>query len=238
MIDKGKTIKKREILYIISEISESLSLTDKNNLIVESALDSLSENLGVDCSWVQLTNTVSNELYLASSRNFTQEIRREMAQMDINHYLAQEVVGLGNKIVIPYLSMDGSYGMSVFEEAGFQSLIAVPITTYKVLGIMGAAYRIKRKLDNDFSELFAVIANLLGMALNKDTMTEHAIPPEDNRQSGGRLNNSTNKKAGTEEDCTIIDGNAGVNYTQHTEHGHEAFQEHVKNMDAFHKLHK
>ena len=64
----------------------------------------------------------------------------------MNHNLAREVVGLGNKVIITNISMNGSYSMAMFEKAGFYSLIAVPITTYKILGIMGAAYKSRKRL--------------------------------------------------------------------------------------------
>lgn len=213
-----------------------MSLTDKYNLIVEAALDSLSETLGIDCSWIQLANPASNDLHLASFRNFTPEIHHEMAQMDMNHYFAKEVVGLRNTIMIPRLSKDSGYLMEVFRKAGFSSLIAVPITTYKVLGIMGAAYRKRKRFSNDFSELFIVIANLVGMALNKNTIIEHTIPSEDSRQSHSRLSMNTNNKGDTEEGISIIDEKVIIN-NNHIEDRQEAFQKHAHKMGEFRKSH-
>lgn len=214
-----------------------MSLTDKYNLIIEAALDSLSETLGIDCSWIHLVNPGSDELHLASFRNFTPEIQHEMAQIDMNHYFAREVVGLQNKITIPYLSADNNSAITMFRRAGFGSLIAVPITTYKVLGILGAAYRRRRKFNDDFSQLFAVIANLVGMALNKNTITEHTMPSEDSRQSGSGLSMNPDNKGDTKVDISIIDEKVTVNYINRMEDGQEAFQKHVRRMGTFRKSH-
>ena len=213
-------------------------MTEQHNLIVEAALDSVTETIAKDCSWIQLAKPVSNELNLVSSRNFTHEIRHEMSQMDMNHYLVKEVVGLGNRVIIPNLSMDGSYGMAMFEKAGFYSLIAVPITTHKILGIMGAAYKSRKRFSNDFPQLLAVIANLIGMALNKNVIAENNKPPEDSLKSSSELNMKTNSKVEAEEGSAIIDQKAGINCIRQVEDEPEAFQEHIRNMSAFRKSHK
>jgi hypothetical protein len=99
-----------------------------------------------------------------------------MTHMNKDHPLFREVLGLGNRIVIPNLSLDGAYGLSVFEKAGFCSLVAVPITTYKVLGILGAADEKKRKFGNDIAQLLSVIASLVGVSLTKTSIMQKALP--------------------------------------------------------------
>jgi len=98
-----------------------------------------------------------------------------MTHMNKDHPLFREVLGLGNRIVIPNLSLDGAYGMSVFEKAGFCSLVAVPITTYKVLGILGAADIKKRRFGNDIAQLLSVIASLVGVSLTKTTIMQKEL---------------------------------------------------------------
>jgi hypothetical protein len=79
----------------------------------------------------------SNKLPLAACRGFTTEMRREMASMDLKHRFGNEIAGLGHKIMISNLSQDGNYNIPVFEKEGFCSLIAVPIMTYRIHGVMG-----------------------------------------------------------------------------------------------------
>lgn len=140
---------------------------------------------------------------MVSFRGFTPEIQREMALMNMNHCFGREIVGLGHKIIITNLSRDGSYGMAMFERAGFCSLIAVPIMTYKLHGIMGAAYRDRKRFSNDFSQLLAVIANLLGMALNKCLLKEQTPEGEDSLQRSGAPLTKVSRKGTTQEKDTI-----------------------------------
>ncbi|MFC1918278.1 GAF domain-containing protein [Chloroflexota bacterium] len=243
MISKATTsqrsdrIKSQEILQIISEVSESISLTEKPNLIVEAALDSLSENLKTDCSWIQLTDPLSNKLNLVSSRNFTHEIHNVMAHIDKDHYCVKEIVGLGNRIVIPNLSMDGRYGLVVFEEAGFHSLIAVPIMTYKVFGIMGIAYRSSKKVSNEFTQLIAVIANLVGMALNKEMIAEYSTQQQGNAQNNSSIGTGINIKEVSEERIVSTGEKEAINSIRLPEKEQTAFRKHSKKMDTFRKLH-
>ena len=57
--------------------------------------------------------------------------------------------------------------------------------TYRVHGILGAAYRERRKFDDDFTELLAVIANLVGMSLYQSMMYQQEMtkkPASDDSQ--------------------------------------------------------
>jgi len=232
----GKAIKSDEILYIISEISEALSLTSKTNLIVEAALDSISENLKADCCWIHFADGES--LSLASSRSFTQELRDRMVQLDMSHQYGKEVIGLANRIIITDLSMDndnGNYGLSAFEMAGFRSLIVVPIVTYRVLGAMGVAYRSKKDFSNDLPQLFAVIASLVGMALKR---SKENLPVEDMPQSVSEPDLYAYKNGDTVDSISSDAGDNTLIDTPVTEDSSRAFQEHVHRMGAFRKAHK
>ena len=198
----------------------------------------LSEFLKVHCCWVQLLSPLSEDLCLVSFRGFTHEIQREMAQMNMNHCFGSEIVGLGHKIIIPNLSRDGSYSMDMFERAGFCSLIAVPIMTYKIHGIMGAAYRDRKRFSDDFSQLLAVIANLLGMALNKCITKEQTMEPEDRLQRSNRHRTKVSKKGITREKDTMANEVVDINGTPQGEDRNKTFQIHVHKMGAFRKSHK
>ncbi len=157
-------------------------MTNNHNFVIETALDSLEDNLNIDCSWIQLTSPFSQYPHLVSFRNFTDEIHHEMSRIDLNNYFIEGVVGLGNKIVVPNLNMKGAHILAVFRKAGFHSLIAVPITTYKVLGIMGVAFRKKRSFSKDYINLIALVSNLVGMALSRNIMIEHTLSQDYSRQ--------------------------------------------------------
>ena len=127
---------------------------------------------------MQLVTLGSKKLPIVACRGFTPTMRREMASVDLEHRLSNEIIGLGHRVVIPNLNRDGRYQIPLFKKAGFYSLIAVPIMTYRVHGIMGMAFRVRRRFDRDFSDLITVIANLLGMALNKSALHKQIVPKE------------------------------------------------------------
>ena len=157
--------------------------------------------------------------------------------MDISHPLYKEVVGLGNKLMISNLSMDGAYKMTVFEKAGFHSLIAVPITTYKVLGIMGAADRKKGRFNNDFTQLFALVANLVGVTLSKNTKAQLPVFKEDSLPVIDNLD-STKKRSSKKETKLMIDNRISNDYDESPDNRLDTFHRHDRKMDHFRQSHK
>jgi hypothetical protein len=113
---------------------------------------------------------------LVASLGFTPEMKRDIGRLDRSHRFSHEIIGLGHRIIIPSLNRDGNYDIPIFKKSGFRSLIAVPIMTYRVLGILGAAYRERMKFNEDFTELLAVIASLIGMSWHKSTLHKLTLP--------------------------------------------------------------
>ena len=103
-------------------------------------------------------------------------MKRDIGRLDKKHRFSHEIIGLGHRVIIPSLNRDGKYNIPVFRKSGFRSLIAVPIMTYRVHGILGAAYRERTKFSEDFTELLAVIANLVGMSLHQSMMHKQTLP--------------------------------------------------------------
>jgi transcriptional regulator with GAF, ATPase, and Fis domain len=137
-----------------------------------------------------------------ASLGFTPEMKRDLGRLDKKHRFSHEIIGLGHRIIIPSLNRDGKYDIPLFRKPGFRSLIAVPIMTYRIHGILGAAYREKTKFSQDFTELLAVIANLIGMSLHKSMLHRQMLPKkpavEDTHKKGGPV-------AKTPEDGTTGD---------------------------------
>jgi transcriptional regulator with GAF, ATPase, and Fis domain len=237
---QSETIKNQDILSIISEISETLSLTNNPKQLLETTLDTLSEVLNTDCCWVQLVKLSSGKLPLVSCRGLTADMQRKLASIDMEHRFSHEIVGLGHKIIINNLSRDGNYEMSLFEKAGFCSLIAVPIMTYRVHGILGMAYRARKKFGRDYADLIAVIASLIGMSLNKAILhrqseekhkppdVTHAIPQEPDI-----------KNQGTQSVTTVSeDADTGVKPQSRKKKQSNDFQDHVRRMRTFNNAHR
>ncbi len=219
-----------------------MSLTNEPRQLIETAVDAIIDILGVDCCWVQLVSHGSNKLSLIACRGFDSDMKREVSLMDAGHLFGNEIVGLGNRIVIPDLSQDGRYSISTFEKAGFSSLIAMPIMTYKIHGIMGFAYRVRKKFNKDFSDFLAVVANLIGMALNKSMLHKLTLARESESNKDNPL-----VEAAAASDCDLQDSPAfaaevAVDIGQGSpgirDGGVNAFREHNQRMRIFSESHR
>jgi hypothetical protein len=201
-----------------------------------------------------LSDQAGKKPYLASHRNFTEEMLHDMTRMSRNHPLFREVLGLGNRIIIPNLNMDGAYNMTVFEKAGFSSLVAVPITTYKVIGILGVADKKKKKFGNDIAQLLAIVATLVGVSVTKNSIAQEVLPgktgpavepgPDTNAEEPGPTINAVEPEPATNIDSSQNSdiGEMPVEETfsptsNITEEKMDIFSRHVRKMDRFRERH-
>jgi hypothetical protein len=141
------------------------------------SLDTLSQVLDVECSWIQ-TIDGTRRAWLSGERGLTSEMQGELASMDMAHSFNREIIGLGHRILIPDLATDGAYGMESFRKAGFKWLVAVPLMTYRVHGILGIASRNKKHLKKETPELAMLIGGLIGTALNKSRLFQKSARTE------------------------------------------------------------
>ena len=141
-------------------------------------LDTLAQVLKTECCWVQTISARRRSLHLAANRGFTPEMQQEISAMDLSQPFSEQIVGLGNEIVIPDLSNDGRYGLSSFRNAGYKWLVAAPLMTYRVHGVLGVASQNKRRLRKETADLIMVIAGLIGTALNKAGLSQKSPAEE------------------------------------------------------------
>lgn len=235
-----ETIKNGDILSIISDISETLSLNSKPRHILGTTLDTLSGIFKADCSWAQLADAGGDGLSLVASLGFTADMKRELDRIDRSHRFSREIVGLGHKIVIPSLSRDGKYNIPIFEESGFGSLLAVPIITYRISGVLGMAFRTRTKFGKDQIQLFEVIAGLIGMSLQKSAFNEQPVqrrqaePASPDEMKPG--DDKTDKQAiqtSSDQDTPTISVTTAGNTNQDSK-----FRDHDRSMRLFSKSHK
>ena len=172
-------INNKTIFSIISEINETLSLTNEPDKLVNTALDALSQALDVECCWIQTIGDRKNQqLSLAAERGFSDDMRSEIVSMKMSHDFSGQIVGMGHKIIIPDLNNDGLYGLASFRNAGYKWLVAVPLMTYRVYGILGTASHNKKVLRKETADLIMVIAGLIANALTKVHLSRGVTPPE------------------------------------------------------------
>ncbi len=187
------SIIKNNVFAAIQDVNETLALTNEPGQLVNMSLDTLSQVTGIECCWIQ-SSEGERRPRLAAELGFTPEMRAELAAMDLDRGFTGEIIGLGHRVVIPDLSADGAFGLGSFRRAGFRWLIAVPLMTYRVHGILGVASRRKNLLRKETPELMMVVGGLIGAALSKSrlsqkpTMLEKPVPEADPaRIEPGRL---------------------------------------------------
>jgi signal transduction protein with GAF and PtsI domain len=154
-----------------------LSFTNEPDKLVNMALDTLSQTMNLKCCWIQtITDWKNQPLSLAAERGFSDEMRLEILSMDRNQSFSGQIIGMGQKIVIQNLNNDGLYGLSSFRNAGYKCVVAVPLMTYRVYGILGIASHKKNFLREETTDLLMVIGSLIASALSKAQLTRN-FPP-------------------------------------------------------------
>lgn len=238
---RGPTeIKNQRIFSTIRDINETLSLTNEPDKLIDMALDTLSRVLNIECCWIQTINLKKQTLSLAASRGFNRQIKQEMASVDISHSFGEQVIGLGHKIVIPNLSSDGVYGLSSFRAAGYKWLVAVPLMTYRVQGVLGIASRQKRRYHKEFAGLAMVVASLIGTALDKARLSRKSTVPEERvtvpREETDRPAKTTDEPPPAAKKPS--DGTTPPPEKQKAVPGDDVFHKHARKMEKFRRSHR
>jgi len=160
-------MRKKKILFIISEIIEALSLSNKPHQLLDTTLDTLMNTKNIHSCWIQLLLPERNKLQLTAHRNFSKMMTKEINQMNSMNGIDGHVFGLGNSIHISDLANDTKFGLISFKEAGLLSVVMVPLRTYHTRGILGVASCVRDVFDKDFVDVLLLIGNLICAALDK-----------------------------------------------------------------------
>lgn len=228
-------IKNARVFAAIRDINEVLSLSNEPRRLLNMALDTLVQALEIECCWVQTINTAERSLQLAAERGFSSEMRREIAAMEIDRGFGRQVVGAGNGIVIPELSRDGRYGLSSFRVAGYRWVVAAPLMTYRVHGLLGVASRHKKRLRKETADLVTVIAGLIGTALNKAGLSRELTVPEKPEKSPDEAGHSDPINTGVE--TVKLTDPRELPEENDSKPPEGAFHKHAHKMKTFRRLH-
>jgi signal transduction protein with GAF and PtsI domain len=221
-------IKNRKVFTTIRDINEVLSLSSEPQRFLNMTLDTLIQVLEIECCWVQTINAATRSLQLAAERGFSSEMRGQLSSMDLGHDFSQHTVGAGNFVIIPDLSVDGRYGLSSFRAAGYRWLVAAPLMTYRVHGVLGIASRHKKRLHKETADLVMVIAGLIGTALNRADLSRPSMVTD-------KPETSPEKESRPVPVSTALDVPKEQNTAKPAE---GAFQKHAHKMKSFRDLHR
>jgi signal transduction protein with GAF and PtsI domain len=226
-------IKQESVFAAIRDINEVLSLSNETQKLLNMTLDTLAQVLGIECCWVQTVDARKRLLHLAAERGFTPEMRRDITAVDMGHNFGKQIIGLGNSIVIPDLSANGRYGLPSFRAAGYRWLVAAPLMTYRVHGVLGVASRNKKRLHKETADLITVIGGLIGTALNKAGLSRSSPAPK-RPESPGKENRPKTVTPKEETPPAVPDKLPEEKAEKPAE---SAFSRHTSKMKAFRRRH-
>jgi hypothetical protein len=129
----------------------------------------------------------------------------------------------------------------MFAEAGFITLIAVPIITYRVQGIMGIVYRTRKSLTKDDTDLVTAVASIMGLALSKCTSLKQLDDRQ--RKPGTKVVPSKPIPAGKDEmKSPALPGSETITSKEQQQtdltRDSEAYKKHLLRMRAFSNSHR
>ena len=217
-----------------------MSLSNEPDKLANMALDTLSRVLDIECCWIQTINgRKHNKLLLAAEHGFSPEMRREIDSMDMGHSFSKQIIGLGHKIIIPNLSHDGRYGLPSFKDTGYKWLVAVPLMTYRVHGILGTASRNRKLLKKDTADLIKVIAGLIAASLSKTYFANNLSGAEEPVNAPGREVKgeliTPEKKPEAPSNVTVP---VNSQQSKHAKRSEGAFPSHARKMESFRRSHR
>ena len=165
-------MRKKKILFIIGEIIEALSLSNKPHQLLDTTLDTLMNTKNIHSCWIQLLLPERDKLQLTAHRSFSRKMTKELNQLNSMNGIDGHVFGLGNNVHISDLTSDTEFGLVSFKEAGLLSVVMVPLRTYHTRGILGVASRVRDVFDKDFVDVLILVGNLVCAALDKADLYE------------------------------------------------------------------
>jgi len=216
-----------------------LALSNETGPLLNMTLDAVVRVLGTECCWVQTIDGPRQSLQLAAERGFNSEMRREVSELGMAQGFGRQVVGLANGIVIPDLSRDGRYGLGSFGAAGYRWLVAVPLMTYRVHGVLGIASRDKKRLRKETPDLALVIAGLIGTALNRAGLSAGPAAPDKQPRPvlAEASQNSASPIPGKPPVVDILSTAEEIPPKKEQKPSDGVFHTHAHQMSAFRRLH-
>ncbi len=206
--------KPQDIFFVLNTVCDTLSISNEPRHLIHEVLDTLLKVLNLDCGWIHLLEPGGKRLLLSAYRGFTSDMIGELSQVESSPYA--QVLKLWQRIIISDLSHEKKNGFTSFREAGFHSLLAVPLRTYRIRGAIGIAAIAKRRFHVESAELLEVIADFVGVTLDKIELNQRALDKDNHSKESAGLsltsnpgkdnsdcNSSTELKEAGEETSTI-----------------------------------
>lgn len=182
--------KPQDIFFVLNTVCDTLSVSNEPRHLIHEVLDTLLKVLNLDCGWVHLLEPGGKRLLLSAYRGFTSDMIGELSQVESSPY--DQVLKLWQRIIIPDLSHEKKNGFTSFREAGFRSLLVVPLRTYRIRGAIGIAAIAKRRFPVETAELLEVVADFVGVTLDKIELNQGALDKNNHSKESSELSLTSN----------------------------------------------
>ena len=157
---------RNEDLKLLNDVAAALTSSLDVDEILEKTLDLVMDYLEVEAGEIFLREEDEQELHLALHRGDFDEAFSHLDRFRIGQGFIGMVAATGKMLVSTNLREDMRYLRPAVLEAGFQSIACIPLSSGgKVVGVMAAATRRDRHLDERELNLLTAIGTWAGMTI-------------------------------------------------------------------------
>lgn len=162
----GELSERNEDLKLLNDVATTLTTSLDVDDILEKTLELVLSYLGVEAGEIFLREDNEQELRLALHRGDFNEAFSHLDRFRFGEGFIGMVAATGKPLVSTNLQRDMRYLRPSVLEAGFQCIACIPLTaTGRVVGVMSAATRQSRQLDQRELNLLTAIGSWAGMTI-------------------------------------------------------------------------
>jgi signal transduction histidine kinase len=171
--DEAKT--RAQHLAVLNRIGAAVSRSLDLDIILQEAVNKISEDLGFDAAWIYQLDDKDGRLHLRAHKGLGEEMAQSMAVRSLDAGISGEVMKTGQRLVFEDVQNDAQYrelsrGGKV-KSLAFQTASVFPVCAkHRVIGTLHAANRTTRHFALDELQLMESIAQEIGVAVENATL--------------------------------------------------------------------
>lgn len=171
--DEAKT--RAQHLAVLNRIGAAVSRSLDLDIILQEAVNKISEDLGFDAAWIYQLDGKDGQLHLRAHKGLGDKMAQSMAVRSPDTGISGEVMKTGQRLVIEDVQNDAQYreltGGGKVKSLAFQTASAFPVCAkHRVIGTLHAANRTTRHFALDELQLMESIAQEIGVAVENATL--------------------------------------------------------------------
>ncbi|MGM0374349.1 MAG: GAF domain-containing protein, partial [Chloroflexota bacterium] len=171
-------------LTIISEVSLAATQLLEVEEILDLALDTFTNKLGMAVVMIYLLDPTLGRYTLQASHGLSDEQNEEIERRRRSgHDITQKVIDTGEGVFVPDMSTDPRF-QGVWDNLEGRSYVKLPLVSRgAVVGVIGSVMSEKRSLSSRSVEFLKVIAGVIGIAIDNANLLADTRRREQRAQS-------------------------------------------------------